>query len=75
MWNLLVNYGLILTAGASAANVTDFEGLCELMVLEQFYSIKSIPLRVATYVSEQKANTALKAAEPGWLWRSLWCST
>lgn len=75
MWNMLVSYGLILTAGASAANVTDFEGLCELMVLEQFYSINSIPLQAATYVGEQKANTVLKAAEPGCLWRSLWCST
>ena len=41
----------------SASEVVDFEGLCDLMVLEQLKN--SLPLRVATYVSEQKeANAA-----------------
>ena len=41
--------------------VGDFESLCELVVLEQFKN--SIPQRIATYLSEQKATTVLKAAE------------
>lgn len=45
----------------SSANVDDFEGLCELVVLEQFKN--SIPRRIATYVSEQRATSVLKAAE------------
>ncbi|XP_027132202.1 uncharacterized protein LOC113745020 isoform X1 [Larimichthys crocea] len=44
----------------SASDVNDFEGLCELMVLEQFKS--SIPVQVATYISEQKAKNAGEAA-------------
>ena len=43
----------------SASEVNDFEGLCELMVLEQFKN--SIPVQVATYVSEQKAKNAGEA--------------
>lgn len=45
----------------SAANVTTFNDLCELVVLEEFKN--SIPQHVVTYVSEQKAITDLKAAE------------
>uniref|UniRef100_A0A671XNE1 SCAN box domain-containing protein n=1 Tax=Sparus aurata TaxID=8175 RepID=A0A671XNE1_SPAAU len=45
----------------SAASVESFEGLCELMVLEQFKN--SIPQRIATYVSEQKVTTVHRAAE------------
>ena len=45
----------------SAADVESFDELCELIVLEQFKN--SIPQRIATYVSEQTATTALRAAE------------
>ena len=45
----------------AAANVASFDGLCELIVLEQFKDV--IPQRVATYVNEQKPSTALRAAE------------
>ena len=44
----------------SASEVNDFAGLCELMVLEQFKS--SIPVQVATHVSDQKAKSAGEAA-------------
>ncbi len=37
----------------SAAEVSDFEGLCNLIVLEQFKS--SVPNRVAVFIAEQKA--------------------
>ena len=45
----------------AAANVTSFDGLCELIVLEQFKDV--IPQHVAAYVNEQKPSTALRAAE------------
>lgn len=45
----------------SSADVADFEWLHDLIVLEQLK--KSPPLRVAMYVSKQRANTVLKAAE------------
>uniref|UniRef100_G3NXL5 SCAN box domain-containing protein n=1 Tax=Gasterosteus aculeatus TaxID=69293 RepID=G3NXL5_GASAC len=45
----------------SAASVESFDGLCDLIVLERFKN--SIPPRIAVYVSEQKAATALRAAE------------
>lgn len=44
----------------SAAEVGDFEGLCNLIVLEQLKNL--VPSCVAVYVSEQKAQTATKAA-------------
>lgn len=44
----------------SAAEVSDFKGLCNLIILEQFKN--SVPSRVAVYVSEQKAQTVTKAA-------------
>ncbi|KAK0139986.1 hypothetical protein N1851_023093 [Merluccius polli] len=43
-----------------ASDVEDFEGLCDLIVLEQLKN--SVPVRVATYISEQKAKTAAEAA-------------
>ncbi len=48
------------TRWCSVSDVDDFESLCELVVLEQFKN--SLPVRVATYVSEQKAKTAAEAA-------------
>ncbi|XP_034001760.1 uncharacterized protein LOC117494871 [Trematomus bernacchii] len=45
----------------AAAKVVSFDGLCELIVLEQFKDV--IPQRVVTYVNEQKPSTALRAAE------------
>ena len=45
----------------AAGKVTSFDGLCELIVLEQFKDV--IPQRVATYVNEQKPSTTLRAAE------------
>ncbi|XP_034054293.1 uncharacterized protein LOC117534224 isoform X2 [Gymnodraco acuticeps] len=45
----------------AAAKVASFDGLCELIVLEQFKNI--LPQRVATYVNEQKPPTAFRAAE------------
>ncbi len=42
----------------SAAEVSDFEGLCNLIVLEQFKS--SVPNLVAVYVAEQKAQVKLQ---------------
>lgn len=42
----------------SAANVSDFKGLC--VVLEQFKN--SVPQRIATYTSEQRATNMLKVA-------------
>lgn len=45
----------------AAAKVASFDGLCELIVLEQFKNI--LPQRVATYVNEQKPSTAFRAAE------------
>ncbi|KAJ4920941.1 hypothetical protein JOQ06_023085 [Pogonophryne albipinna] len=45
----------------AAAKVASFDGLCELIVLEQFKDI--LPQRVATYVNEQKPSTAFRAAE------------
>ena len=44
----------------SASEVEDFEGLQDLMILEQFKN--SVPARVATYISEQKARNAADAA-------------
>ncbi len=44
----------------SAVDVSDFEGLCNLIVLEQLKN--SVPNRVAVYVGEQKAQTATTAA-------------
>ncbi len=44
-----------------ASEVTTFEELCNLIVLEQFKN--SVPPRIATYINEQKADTAAKAAE------------
>ncbi len=44
-----------------ASEVTTFEELCNLIVLEQFKN--SVPARIATYINEQKADTAAKAAE------------
>ncbi len=44
----------------SAVEVSDFEGLCNLIVLEQFKN--SVPNRVAVYVGEQKAQSATTAA-------------
>lgn len=49
-----------LTRWCSASDVNDFESLCEVIVLEQFRN--SLPVCVATYVSEQKAQTAAEAA-------------
>lgn len=45
----------------SAVDVASFDDLRELIVLEQFKN--SIPQCIATYVTEQKATTVLKAAE------------
>lgn len=45
----------------SALNVNTFQTLSELMVLEQFKNC--LPVSVATYVTEQKPSTVLKAAE------------
>ena len=44
----------------AASGIKDFEGLCELIVLEQFKS--SVSVRVATYISEQKVTNAAAAA-------------
>ena len=44
----------------NASEVEDFEGLQDLMILEQFRD--SVPARVATYISEQKARNAADAA-------------
>ncbi len=44
-----------------ASEVTTFEELSNLIVLEQFKN--SVPARIATYINEQKADTAAKAAE------------
>ncbi len=44
-----------------ASEVTTFEELSNLIVLEQFK--KSVPACIATYINEQKAYTAAKAAE------------
>lgn len=44
-----------------ASEVTTFEELTDLIVLEQFKN--SVPARIATYINEQKADTAAKAAE------------
>ena len=38
----------------------DFEGIHDLMILEQFKNY--VPVRVATYISEQKARNAADAA-------------
>lgn len=55
---------VILSLGVtSAAEVSDFEALCNLIVLDQFKN--SVTNRVAVYVSEQKAQTATKAAMLG----------
>ncbi len=43
------------------SEVTTFEELSNLIVLEQFKN--SVPARIATYINEQKADTAAKAAE------------
>ncbi len=43
-----------------ASDVDDFDSLCELIVLEQFKN--SLPVRVVSYVSEQRARTAAEAA-------------
>lgn len=44
----------------TSAEVNDYGRLCELIVLEQFK--KSVPERVATHISEQKVQSAVKAA-------------
>ena len=44
----------------TASEVTTFEALCDLVVLEQFKN--SIPERVATYVMEHKVKAPIKAA-------------
>ena len=44
----------------NASEVTDFEELCDLMILEQFRN--AVPPRVATYINEQKAKNAADAA-------------
>lgn len=44
-----------------ASEVTTFEELTNLIVLEQFK--QSVPARISTYINEQKADTAVKAAE------------
>lgn len=44
-----------------ASEVTTFEELSNLIVLEQFKN--SVPARIATYINEQKADTPAKAAE------------
>uniref|UniRef100_A0A8C1I8K6 Gypsy retrotransposon integrase-like protein 1 n=1 Tax=Cyprinus carpio TaxID=7962 RepID=A0A8C1I8K6_CYPCA len=44
-----------------ASEVTTVEELTDLIVLEQFKN--SVPARIATYINEQKADTAAKAAE------------
>ncbi|XP_039531236.1 uncharacterized protein LOC120481582 [Pimephales promelas] len=44
-----------------ASEVTTFEELSNLIVLEQFKN--SVPARIATYINEQKAETTAKAAE------------
>lgn len=45
----------------ASAGVTDFEGLCNLIVLEQFKN--SVPERLAMYLSAKNVSTAAKAAE------------
>ena len=44
----------------SSVNVTTFEQLCDLVVLEQFKNI--VPERLATFISEHKIKTASEAA-------------
>lgn len=51
---------VIFSRWCSAVGVGDFEGLCNLIVLEQFKN--SVSGRVATYINEQKAETAAEAA-------------
>lgn len=43
-----------------AVGVTDFGGLCDLIVLEQFKNL--VPERLAMYISEKKVSTAAEAA-------------
>lgn len=44
----------------TALEVKTFDGLCNLMVLEQFKN--SLPNNVATYINERKVKTAAEAA-------------
>uniref|UniRef100_A0A8P4K9M3 SCAN box domain-containing protein n=1 Tax=Dicentrarchus labrax TaxID=13489 RepID=A0A8P4K9M3_DICLA len=44
----------------TALQVTTFDELCDLMILEQFKN--SLPERIATYITERKMNTAAEAA-------------
>ena len=43
-----------------ASGTDTFEGLCDLLVLEQFR--QSVPVRIATYVSEHKVRSVVEAA-------------
>ncbi len=43
-----------------ASEVNDFEGLCNLVILEQFKN--SLPSSVATYLTERKVKTVSEAA-------------